>query len=87
GFFGNDKVTKAMQEIVDTYVDIENINDSPQTAPHKRLEELFELQGEKYDKVSYGEGIAFDIGLDEIRANAKRFNSWIEKILSLNNNN
>lgn len=85
-FFGNDKITKAMQKIVDTYIDIENINDSPQTAPHKRLEELFELQNEKYDKVFHGEGIAYDIGLSEIRANAKRFNSWIEKILSLNSN-
>jgi len=85
-FFGNDKITKAMQKIVDTYIDIENINDSPQTAPHKRLEELFELQNEKYDKVFHGEGIAYDIGLSEIRDNAKRFNSWIEKILSLNSN-
>lgn len=84
--FGNDKVTKAMQKIIDTYSDIELINDSPQTAPHKRLEELFELENEKYDKVYHGEGIAYDIGLQEIRVNAKRLNNWIEKILDLNSN-
>lgn len=87
GFFGNDKTSKEMQKMIDKVLDIELINDSPQTAPHKRLEELFELQNEKYDKVFHGEGIAYDIGLSEIRANAKRFNSWIEKILSLNSNN
>jgi len=83
-FFGNDKVTRAMQRMIDEVLDIELINDSPQTAPHKRLEELFELQNDKYDKVFHGEGIAYDIGLDTIRANAKRFNGWIEKILNLN---
>jgi len=44
---------------------------------------LFEEIGEYYDKVFYGEGIASDIGLDTIRKRAKRFNTWIEKIISL----
>lgn len=82
-FFGNDKTSKSMQGMIDEVLDIELINDSPQTAPHKRLEELFELQNESYDKVFYGEGIAGDIGIETIRANAKRFNGWVEKIINL----
>ena len=84
-YFGSDKVTKAMQCIVEDYQDIELINDSPQTAPSKRIEKLFQMENEQYDKVFHGEGIAYDIGIDEIRANAKRFNNWIEKIIGLNN--
>jgi hypothetical protein len=82
-YFGNDEVTKKMQSIINDYQDIELINDSIQTAPHKRLEELFKLENEKYDKIFHGEGIAFDIGLDIIRKNTKRFNNWIDKILSI----
>ncbi len=82
-YFGNDLIEKEMVKIVSQYQDIELINDSPQTAPHKRLEELFELESNKYDKVFHGEGFAFDIGLHAIRSNAKRFDNWIEKILSL----
>jgi len=82
-YFGNDKVTKAMQLIINEYIDIEHINDSVETAPYKRLEALFELEGEQYNKVFHGEGIAYDIGLNEIMLHAKRFNNWIEKIVGL----
>lgn len=82
-YFGDDKVSSEMQKIVDSYDDIELINDSPETAPHKRMENLFQLSGESYDKVFHGEGIAFDIGLGVIRKKAIRFNHWIEKIMAL----
>ena len=84
-YFGNDKVSKAMKKMIDEKIDIELINDSPHTAPHKRLEQLFEIENEKYDKVFHGEGIAFDIGINDIRKNAKRFNNWVEKLLNLTN--
>ncbi|MGD9624261.1 MAG: DUF4276 family protein [Arcobacter sp.] len=84
-YFGNDKISKAMKIMIDEKIDIELINDSPHTAPHKRLEQLFEIENERYDKVFHGEGIAHDIGLSEIRNNAKRFNNWIEKLLEFSN--
>ena len=83
-YFGNDKIAKEIKKIVDTYNDIELINDSPQTAPHKRFEKLFEIEDQKYDKVFHGEGIAYDIGLSKIRSSAKRFNNWIEKLSKIN---
>jgi len=82
-YFGNNQVTQAMQQIVDEYIDIELINDSFETAPSKRLEKLFALEGEQYNKVYHGEGIAYDIGIDTMRLYAKRFNAWIEKIIGL----
>ena len=83
-YFGKEKITVEMKKIIKAFQDdIESINDSPHTAPSKRMEALFEDIGEYYDKVFYGEGIASDIGLDSIRKRAKRFNSWIEKIKSL----
>lgn len=86
-YFGDDRVTVEMQKIIESFQDdIESINDSPQTAPSKRMETLFEQMGESYDKVFHGEGIAGDIGLDTIRNKAKRFNEWIDKIIALGEN-
>jgi len=83
-YFGDDRVTQEMQSIIAQFQnDIEKINDSPQTAPSKRIENLFELVEESYDKVFHGEGIAGDIGIETMRQKAKRFNRWIEKIITL----
>lgn len=83
-YFGKDNITIKMKKIIQEFQnDIESINDSPQTAPSKRMEALFNEIGENYDKVFYGEAIASDIGLDTIRKKAKRFNSWIDRIIDL----
>jgi len=83
-YFGDSRITEKMRQIISEFQDdIEKINDSLQTAPSKRMEKLFDEVGESYDKVLHGEGIAGDIGIDSIRKRAKRFNSWIEKIISL----
>ena len=82
--FGDDTITKEMQKIIEQFQDdIESINDSPQTAPSKRIEELFENIGEYYNKVFYGEAIASEIGLETIRKRAKRFDRWLEKLEAL----
>jgi len=83
-FFNTNAIADEMKRIiVDFQNDIESINDSPNTAPSKRIEKLFDSIGEVYDKVFYGEAIASDIGLETIRKRAKRFNAWIEKIITL----
>lgn len=51
----------------------EMINDSPETAPSKRLEKY--IPG--YNKRIYGAIIAECIGLKDIRAKCPRFNNWI----------
>lgn len=83
-YFLDDTITKEMRKIINEFNnDIEDINDSPATAPSKRIKNLFEMINEKYDKVFYGEAILSDIGLEVIKQKAKRFNTWIEKIKSL----
>ena len=59
----------------------EHINNSPQTAPSKRLESL----NRAYDKVLMGSLIALDIGIDEIRQKCKGFDEWLKRIESLAN--
>lgn len=83
-YFGDNRVTENMKQIIAEFSeDIEKINDSPQTAPSKRIEKLFDEVDESYDKVFHGEGIASDIGVEAMRRRAKRFNAWIEKMIEI----
>lgn len=54
----------------------EDINDSPQTAPSKRIQSVMP----NYQKTFHGPLIACDIGLDSIRAACPHFNNWLNTI-------
>jgi hypothetical protein len=62
---------------------IEDINNSKQTSPSKRIEKIFEDSKEKYNKKIDSIDILKNIGLDTIRQKASRFDKWIKKILEL----
>lgn len=62
---------------------IENINNSKETAPSKRIEKIFIDNKEAYDKVFYGYSIIEEIGLSKVREKSYRFNAWLEKIETL----
>lgn len=64
------------QAIRDQFEDPEHINDSPLTAPSKRVVSLMP----SYDKVLYGNVAANDIGLGTIRAQCPRFASWLDRL-------
>jgi hypothetical protein len=51
----------------------EDINDSPITAPSKRIEKLYP----NYDKPLYGPLAVLEIGLDALRAECPHFSSWL----------
>lgn len=55
------------------------INDSPQTAPSKRLEQL----QPRYRKVRHGPVAAARIGLDRIREQCPHFRQWYDRIVTL----
>ncbi|ABE28758.1 hypothetical protein DR64_1918 [Paraburkholderia xenovorans LB400] len=59
--------------------DPEWINDSPQTAPSKRLERL----QPRYRKVRHGPLAAARIGLDRIREQCPHFRQWYDRIVTL----
>lgn len=57
----------------------EDINDSSETAPSKRIKRLIP----RYDKVVHGSIIARETGLQNIRAECRRFNAWMTRMESL----
>jgi hypothetical protein len=58
----------------------EHINDSPDTAPSKRLKRLLKPL---YKKVKHGPSLAERIGLRTIRAACPHFRSWFDKLTNL----
>lgn len=74
------KVDK-FQEIRDAFDSPEDINNSPQTAPSKRIQKL--CIG--YDKVIHGSLAAMDIGLDAIREECPIFDRWLNELEALVN--
>ena len=57
----------------------EHINDSPTTAPSKRIEALIPT----YNKRLHGPLVAGETGLDRIRNECPRFNGWLTRLESL----
>lgn len=67
------------RNVRDAFVSPEEINNSPQTAPSKRIESLFR----EYDKPVHGSLAALAIGLDIIRTECHRFDAWLTQIAAL----
>lgn len=68
-----------LEAIKETFESPEHINNSPHTAPSKRILALIP----EYRKTLHGPLIAEDIGLDVIRQECSHFNTWIERLLEL----
>lgn len=78
------RAKNSLEDIVSQFCgEIENINNSKETAPSKRITKIFNDSNEAYDKVFYGFMICEEIGLSQILDKAPRFRSWIERINSL----
>lgn len=76
---GNSNLTDAFQAIRDQYETPEEINDSPQTAPSKRVELL--IPG--YQKPLLGNLAALEIGLEKIRQACPHFQEWLTRLENL----
>jgi hypothetical protein len=74
------KTLQQLQTITTEFENPELINDSPETAPSKRLGAIFTNQ---YDKVEHGSIVAAEIGLPAIRAACPHFNDWLTRLESL----
>ena len=68
----------SFQAIRNQFDSPEEINDSPETAPSKRVEGL--VPG--YEKPLLGALAAIEIGLDAIRAECPHFNEWLTQLES-----
>lgn len=74
----NDDVRSKLKHIRETFASPEDINDSPETAPSKRILAIF--ANGTYSKTEHGPLIAEAIGLDEIRKQCPAFNEWLGKL-------
>lgn len=68
-----------LQRIRDAFDTPESINNSPATAPSKRIQALYN----GYEKPLHGSLAAIEIGLTTIRAQCQRFDSWLGRIEGL----
>ncbi len=73
---GRPELASKFQAIRDQFATPEEINDSPETAPSKRVAEL--VAG--YEKPLLGVLAVLEIGLDAIRSECPHFGSWITRL-------
>lgn len=73
---GRNSLAVEFQKIRDQFTSPEEINDSPLTAPSKRIEEL--IPG--YQKPLLGNLAALEIGLDRMRADCPQFANWLNRL-------
>ena len=73
-------VSAELHEIRRQFPTPEDINDAPDTAPHRRIED----QHPRYRKVQDGRAVAEQIGLGRIRAECPRFDAWVGRLENLN---
>lgn len=73
---GRASLAAPFQAIRNDYASPEEINDSPETAPSKRVEKL--VPG--YEKPFMGTIAILEIGLDVIRAACPHFNDWLARL-------
>lgn len=82
--FEDEKAKIAVEKIISSCGgEVEDVNNSRETSPSKRIIKLFNDFDDSYDKVFYGSAIIEDIGLDKVMQECHRFSSWIEKIKAL----
>ena len=77
----NNKSKTKLQRVCNRFATPEDINNGIQTAPSKRLDDIFPGYGK--NKTLYGPLIAEDIGLAKIRQECPRFNNWIGQLEKL----
>lgn len=75
----DEAVVHALSAVTQGYATPEDINDSPQTAPSKRV--LAAMSS--YQKTFHGPLIACEIGLDAMRNACPHFHAWLQKLEAL----
>lgn len=74
----NDEVRVELEAVTRAYPNPEDINNSPETAPSKRILKAFPKG--TYSKTEHGPIIAEQIGIEAIRNACPQFNAWLSTI-------
>lgn len=80
-FFKRSSAIQKLYNMAINFASPEHINNSPETAPSKRIIEL--IPEYRYNKKTAGPIIAAEIGLPKIRRACKHFDHWLKKLESL----
>jgi hypothetical protein len=76
---GRKGLASDFSDIRQQFASPEEINDSPDTAPSKRVAAVLP----EYDKVLFGNIAALEIGLDKIREECPHFGNWLGRLEAL----
>lgn len=83
--FGNESLSAKFAEAVTQCGGCEQINDSPKTAPSKRIEEAFRGYKKGKSEFAHGPRIAMKLDLLVVREKCPRFDAWVAKLENLPN--
>ena len=75
-----DDLAAEFEAVRNAFPSPEDINDHPNTAPSKRIINLYK----KYNKSTEGILAAIEIGLTTMRKECKHFDQWLKQLESLN---
>lgn len=78
-YSNEDAKFKELEQIITAYPNPEDINDSPQTAPSKRLKNNQLIKG--YNKVNDGIMIIEEAGIETVLSKCPRFKTWVETLI------
>lgn len=80
-WYDHPKIISGINQIIKEFPNPEDINDNPITAPSKRLMNIIP----EYNKVTYGNLIAMEIGINAIRDRCPRFRNWLDNLILMVN--
>lgn len=72
-------LSKELEKVKAKFKSPEEINDNPETAPSKRILQVYP----RYKKTTQGPLISRRTGLDKIRKECKHFDTWVSKLEKL----
>lgn len=78
--FGKPSLVIRFEEIVRTCGGCESIDDSPQTAPSKRIQSLFPGYIKGRSTAAHGPRIADRLNLERVRGQCPRFDGWLSRL-------
>lgn len=77
----SDSIKQAVIAVCEQYPTIEEINNTPEGAPSKRLEAIFNANNQTYNKVVDAVDIAKLTGIETILTKCQRFNNWVQTLI------
>ncbi len=76
------EIQNCLHKIINKFPNPEEINDNPNTAPSKRIEQAYKKAGLTYNKL-LGVEILKRIGINTLKSRCQHFRDWIDKLISL----